>query len=220
MGAGQFCTNPGLVLGMESPGLDRFIQAACAHLAGQPAGIMLNRNIQKAYKHGVSMISSQAGVSIEGFGQSCESMPGCVCRPVLMTVCARDFMTNPKLTEEMFGPASLIVKCKDLSEMEAVIAGLEGQLTGTIQGTAREITDYEELIDLLKVRVGRIIVNGFPTGVGSLPRHGPWRAFSGHKRCALYLGGRCRHPSVFAALSACRIFPDNYFPKPCKTKIR
>ncbi len=165
MGVGQFCTNPGLVLGIEGPGLDRFIKAAGASLSKQMAGIMLNRGIQEAYTEGVSTIASQAGVTVEAQGESPESKPGCCCQPTLMTVSAQDFIANPKLTEEMFGPASLLVKCKDLAELEAAIASLKGQLTGTIQTADGEMAEYAKLIDLMKVRVGRLLVNGFPTGV-------------------------------------------------------
>ena len=165
MGVGQFCTNPGLVLGIEGPGLDRFIKTACEQLGKQMAGIMLNRGIQEAYNEGVETISSQTGVTTEAVGESGEGKPGCACQPTLMTVSAQDFIANPALTEEMFGPASLVVKCKDLGELESAIASLKGQLTGTIQTAEGEMSDYAELIDLMKFRVGRLLINGFPTGV-------------------------------------------------------
>ncbi len=165
MGVGQFCTNPGLVLGIDGPGLDRFIKTASEQLGKQMAGIMLNRGIQEAYNEGVETISSQAGVTTTAVGESGSGKSGCACQPTLMTVFAQDFIANPKLTEEMFGPASLIVKCKDLSELEAAVASLKGQLTGTIQTAEGEMSDYAALIDLMKVRVGRLLINGYPTGV-------------------------------------------------------
>ncbi len=165
MGVGQFCTNPGLVLGIEGPELDRFIETACECLAKQPAGVMLNQGIQEAYNEGVAMISGQPGVTKKGVGESSESKPGCCGQPTLMTVSAGNFIANPKLTEEMFGPAALLVKCQNSAELRDVIRCLNGQLTGTIQSAEGEMTEYIDLIDLLKDRVGRLLVNGYPTGV-------------------------------------------------------
>ena len=165
MGVGQFCTNPGLILGIDSTALDRFVKATSEYLAKQPAGVMLNEGIQEAYTQGVSTISNQPGVTKKAVGESQAGKPGFCCQPILMTVSASDFIANPKLTEEMFGPAALLVKCLDVTELENVIRSLRGQLTGTVQTADGEMGDYEDLIDLLKVRVGRLLVNGFPTGV-------------------------------------------------------
>ncbi len=165
MGVGQFCTNPGLVLGIDSPALDLFVKATSEYLAEQPAGVMLNEGIQEAYNKGVSTISSQPGVTKNAVGESHTGKPGFCCQPTLMTVSASDFIANHNLTEEMFGPAALLIKCQDVSELENVTRSLKGQLTGTIQTAEGEMDDYADLIDLMKVRVGRLLVNGFPTGV-------------------------------------------------------
>ena len=165
MGVGQFCTNPGLVLGIESPALDRFIAATSECMAKQPAGVMLNEGIQQAYNNGVAAISCQRGVVKQAVGESSDGKPGFCGQPTLMTVAAADFIANPELTEEMFGPASLLIKCKDLAELEQAITTLRGQLTGTIHAAPGEMAGYDQLIDLLSQRVGRLLVNGFPTGV-------------------------------------------------------
>jgi len=165
MGVGQFCTNPGLVLAIESPALDRFISSATDSMTKQPAGVMLNEGIQQAYKNGVAAISCQRGVTKQSVGESHEGKPGFCGQPTLMTVSAADFVANPELTEEMFGPASLLIKCKNLEELQNAIASLRGQLTGTIHAAEGELADYDELIDILARRVGRLLINGFPTGV-------------------------------------------------------
>lgn len=165
MGVGQFCTNPGLVMGIDSPALDCFVKAASECLTRQTAGVMLNEGIQEAYNHGVSAISSQPGVTKNAVGESPTGKLGFCGQPTLMTVSATDFIVNPNLTEEMFGPAALLVKCQDVTELENVIRSLKGQLTGTIQAAEGEMADYADLVDLMKVRVGRLLVNGFPTGV-------------------------------------------------------
>jgi NADP-dependent aldehyde dehydrogenase len=165
MGVGQFCTNPGLVLAMESPALERFISTTTATMTKQPAGVMLNEGIQQAYNKGVATISGQPGVVKQAVGEALEGKSGFCGQPTLMTVSAADFIANPELSEEMFGPASLLIKCKNLTELQQAIAALRGQLTGTIHAADGEMADYDELIDLLSQRVGRLLINGFPTGV-------------------------------------------------------
>lgn len=165
MGVGQFCTNPGLVVAIESPALDRFIDTTATCLSQQAAGVMLNEGIQQAYNQGVAHISNQPGVDKKAVGKGQEGKPGFCCQATLLTVSANDFIANSELTEEMFGPASLLVKCKDLAELLAVITTLKGQLTGTVLAAAGEMAKYDELVDALSQRVGRLLVNGFPTGV-------------------------------------------------------
>jgi NADP-dependent aldehyde dehydrogenase len=165
MGVGQFCTNPGLVLGIGSPALDRFIESAARQLAQQPAGVMLNEGIRQAYAHGVASISSQPGVNKMAAGEEPEGKPGFCGQPTLLTVSATDFIANHALAEEMFGPASLLVRCRNLGELLAALKSLGGQLTGTIHAAEGEMAGYDELIDVLSQRVGRLLVNGFPTGV-------------------------------------------------------
>lgn len=165
MGVGQFCTNPGLILAIESAALNTFIERVSQGLTRQPAGVMLNEGIQQAYRHGVAAISRQPGVDKKAVGENPQDKPGFCCQATLLTVTGRDFIANPELTEEMFGPAALLVKCRDLDELSAAVKGLQGQLTATIHTAAGEMADYAELVDLLNQRVGRLLVNGFPTGV-------------------------------------------------------
>ena len=165
MGVGQFCTNPGLVLGIEGPGLNRFIEATSELLVKQSSGVMLNQGIQEAFSEGVATISSQIGVVTTAVGESAETKLGYCGQPTLLTVSGTDFIANHKLTEEMFGPAALLVKCQNKSELEHVVSSLRGQLTGTIHAADGELADYLNLVELLKVRVGRLLINGYPTGV-------------------------------------------------------
>ena len=165
MGVGQFCTNPGLVLAIESEALTVFIDSVTQVLAQQPAGVMLNEGIQKAYMQGVASIAGQPGVDKKAVGENQKGKSGFCCQSTLLTVAAKDFIANPELTEEMFGPAALLVKCRDLEELSAVIKRLQGQLTATIHTAAGEMSGYADLVDLLTQRVGRLLVNGFPTGV-------------------------------------------------------
>ena len=165
MGVGQFCTNPGLVLGIEGAAFERFSVAAAQSLSQQPAGVMLNEGIQQAYTQGVAHISSQPGVVKHAVGEAQDGKPGFWGQPTLLQVSAADFIANADLTEEMFGPASLLVKCRDHAELLAAVKSLKGQLTGTIHTVVGEMAAYAELVDVLSERVGRLLVNGFPTGV-------------------------------------------------------
>ena len=165
MGVGQFCTNPGLVLAIESEELDKFINYAADFLSQQTAGVMLNEGIQQAYTQRVAEVSSQPGVDEKAVGESQEGKRGFCGKPALLTVSAPDFIANPALHEEMFGPASLVVKCRNLDELQAAVKCLQGQLTATIHTTTGEMARYDELIALLTQRAGRLLVNGFPTGV-------------------------------------------------------
>jgi NADP-dependent aldehyde dehydrogenase len=126
---------------------------------------MLNEGISQAYSQGVATISGQPGVNKMAVGEARDGKPGFCGQPTLLSVSAADFIVNHQLTEEMFGPASILVRCRDLDELLAALKSLKGQLTGTIHAAAGEMADYEELIDELSQRVGRLLVNGFPTGV-------------------------------------------------------
>lgn len=165
LGVGQFCTNPGLVLAIESPALERFISAAATCLSKQPAGVMLNEGIEQAYREGVARIGNQPGVQLLASGEPRDGQPGFCAQSTLLTVRAQDFFCNRILTEEMFGPSSLVIQCRDLAELQAVVASLHGQLVGTIHSSTGEMAEHSELTDLLVARVGRLLVNGFPTGV-------------------------------------------------------
>lgn len=165
MGVGQFCTKPGLILAIECEALNDFVKSVAQILMLQPAGVMLNEGIQKAYTQGVVSMTKYSGVDQMVVGENQKSKFGFCCQSTLLTVTARDFIANPAFTEEIFGPAALLVKCQDLDELSVAVKGLRGQLTATIHCSSGEMVGYENLIDLLTQRVGRFLVNGFPTGV-------------------------------------------------------
>jgi alpha-ketoglutaric semialdehyde dehydrogenase len=164
MGAGQFCTNPGLVLGVEGPALDRFLTAAAEALGVAPAQTMLSPGIHKAYESGVARMASSPALSQLAQGNE-PGGPTCG-QAALFTIAAKDFIADPAHhSEEVFGAASLVIRCADIEEMLAVIAHLEGQLTATIQLDAGDHDLARRLVALLERKVGRIIANGWPTGV-------------------------------------------------------
>jgi 2,5-dioxopentanoate dehydrogenase len=164
MGVGQFCTNPGLVLGLAGPDLDAFAAAAAQALKAMPAGTMLTPGIAAAYQRSEAQLGSQAGVQalLRGASQGCQGAPS------LFTTTGANFLANPVLSAEVFGPASLLVACQHVDELVAVLESLEGQLTATLQLHDDDDVDLaiaQRLLPVLERKVGRILVNGFPTGV-------------------------------------------------------
>ncbi len=165
LGTGQFCVNPGLVLGVAGEDLTRFAEAAATALRQVDAGVMLNQNTQQSYKNGVAHLRDQAGVSTLATGKDAVETEGYRCQASLLTVSGQAFLDNPALQEEVFGPVSFLVQCRDEAELLAVVSSLKGQLSGTVQCANGELAHYVDLVQLLRQRVGRIVVNGFPTGV-------------------------------------------------------
>jgi NADP-dependent aldehyde dehydrogenase len=165
LGTGQFCVNPGLVLGIEGPELEAFISATGAALTEQPAGVMLTEGIADSYTQGADTLAKQDGVTNVSAGADRDSNPGYCGQARLYSVSATDFVANPTLQEEVFGPCSLVIKCRNIDELTQVVENLHGQLTGTLHGTDADLSVASELVRLFEQRVGRVVFNGFPTGV-------------------------------------------------------
>lgn len=162
MGAGQFCTNPGLILGVEGPGLDRFVEAAEAALSEVPASTMLTPGIHKAYDSSVEAIAAHPEVTTEARGKSGRGYQG---QAALFSTTAEAFRKHPQLQEEIFGASSLVVRCPDLEAMLGIVEALEGQLTAALHIDEMDYGDARTFLPALERRVGRILANGFGTGV-------------------------------------------------------
>jgi NADP-dependent aldehyde dehydrogenase len=167
LGAGQFCTNPGLLLGIKSPSLDSFINSLGNEIESLEPSCMLHPNIHRGYERGKVELSSQVGVDVVAEYDD-ELAPNYAGQKVV-SVSGSNFLKNPKLHQEVFGPFSLVVRCDDADEIAQVLQHLEGQLTGTVLGNADEIASYGQAINAMQGRVGRIIFNGVPTGVEVCP---------------------------------------------------
>ena len=162
MGAGQFCTNPGLILAIESDGLDGFVAAAGAALGEAGPATMLTPGIHQAYEAGVAALAGHTGVETIARGKS-GSLYQCVAG--LFSTTGEAFLANRGLAEEVFGSSSLIVRCRDEAELARVLDSLEGQLTASLHVTAADHEEAGRLLPVLERKVGRILVNGFGTGV-------------------------------------------------------
>jgi NADP-dependent aldehyde dehydrogenase len=163
MGVGQFCTNPGLVIGLAGEQFDAFCVAAVEALQAKTAGTMLTPGIHKAYVEAVERRSATPGVQL--LAQGGAEGAGCAAQPALYQCDAATFIATPALEEEIFGPASVLIRCRDEAELLAVAAHVEGQLTATVHATTGDRALAGALLPLLERKVGRILFNGFPTGV-------------------------------------------------------
>ncbi|RVU04064.1 aldehyde dehydrogenase (NADP(+)) [Novosphingobium umbonatum] len=162
MGAGQFCTNPGLLLAIEGEGLDAFVEAAKAGVAAAPAQTMLTKGICEAYRKGTALLAEQEGVEVLAAGESGEGSQG---GAVFFQTTAAAFLANPNLGHEVFGASSILVRCADAAELAAVLKGLEGQLTATLHMDDADEALAASVLPILERKVGRILANGWPTGV-------------------------------------------------------
>ncbi|WP_334174913.1 aldehyde dehydrogenase (NADP(+)) [Pseudoxanthobacter sp.] len=162
LGAGQFCTNPGLVLALEGPGLDGFLTAAAGALSACAAQTMLTPGILAAYRAGVAALAENPAVTAVASGLDGGDLSGTA---RLFATAAADFLADHRLQAEVFGAASLVVRCPDEAALHAVIDALEGQLTGAIHLDDGDTAVAARLMPHLERKVGRVLVNGFGTGV-------------------------------------------------------
>ena len=175
LGVGQFCTNPGLVVGIAGDDLDTFTKEVAAQIEKVQPGTMLYEGIRKTFDEETARWQGASYVEVVGSSADTDSQDNAQGAPsYVFTTSARTFLDQPNLHEEVFGPSTLVVKAADRAELLEVARALEGQLTATLHGQANELSDYGDLISTLQDRVGRLIFNGFPTGVevGHAMHHG------------------------------------------------
>jgi NADP-dependent aldehyde dehydrogenase len=163
MGAGQFCTNPGLIFALEGPDLDRFEAAAVAALTVAPPHVMLTPGIFGAYEQGVNQLLDRDGVKLLARGCVGDGVNQAV--GALFSVDAETFQRDEVLSHEVFGSSSLIVRVKDAAQLATVLEGLEGQLTATLQMDPADVEAARPLLPILERKAGRVLANGWPTGV-------------------------------------------------------
>jgi NADP-dependent aldehyde dehydrogenase len=178
LGAGQFCTNPGLILALEGPGLDAFIAGTQKALEKAAASTMLSPGIHKAYCQGVSALEANGSVTALGKGVAGEGYMG---QAAFFSTTVEAFMTDHALRDEVFGASSLLVRCKDVEALIAAIDSLEGQLTAAVHVAEGDKAIAKRLLPRLERKAGRILFNGFGTGVEvchAMVHGGPYPATS------------------------------------------
>jgi NADP-dependent aldehyde dehydrogenase len=178
LGAGQFCTNPGVVFVLDGPETEAFIEKVSALMVAKEPGVLLNAKVQSGLQQAVAatigggLVQTLVGAAVVA------SEAYCYENSVLKTSAA-EFIDHPALQTEHFGPVTLFVVCDSLDDMKAAIDSLDGNLTSTIHAEASEQETARELYAHLQDKAGRLIWNGFPTGVevvASMQHGGPYPA--------------------------------------------
>jgi len=164
MGSGQFCTNPGLLIVKDTPGLDAFISKVVDLITVSQPGTMLTPGIYKAYESGVNSLKNNGNVQLLAQAQSINGPNQCCAH--LFETTAQAFLTDHALRDEVFGSSSLVIRCKTDEEILAITNSLEGQLTATVLVDSSDDKVFiQKLMSILERKVGRILFNGYPTGV-------------------------------------------------------
>ena len=177
MGVGQFCTNPGLVFTENSADADTFKQTTVNSFKDISAESMLNAGIKSAYESGVDRLSKEVGVEVLSSGKTDSS--GYKGTAFLLQSTVANFIVNDHLQEEVFGPSTLMLSANNKKELIASAKKLTGHLTATLHATDEDLKNYADLVEILEQKVGRLIINAFPTGVEvchSMVHGGPFPA--------------------------------------------
>jgi len=163
LGVGQFCTNPGLVFLENSGDSAKFQELVSTTVEASTGGIMLNEGICKSYSAGTKELSKASAVSTLATGEKSDT--GFSAATSIFKTDAKSFIQNESLEEEIFGPTTTIVNADKKEELLQIASKLKGHLTATLFGTEADLEKYKDLIEILQSKVGRLIVNAFPTGV-------------------------------------------------------
>ena len=176
LGVGQFCTCPGIAIGPDGDEWKAFVDKASALTNAVAPGVMLHRGIREKFQGGAERFAKTAGVSVAGKSSAeAKDRAGAM----LFATDAKTFQRQSMLSEEVFGPSTLLVSCGSPQELEQIARGLHGQLTATVHGTEEDLAQHKNLIAILRQKAGRLIFNGFPTGVevcAAMQHGGPYPA--------------------------------------------
>uniref|UniRef100_A4XNT5 2,5-dioxovalerate dehydrogenase n=1 Tax=Ectopseudomonas mendocina (strain ymp) TaxID=399739 RepID=A4XNT5_ECTM1 len=178
LGCGQFCTNPGLVIGIRSTEFSDFVAGLGDAIASQPAQTMLNAGTLRSYASGVSQLKAHAKVThLAGSEQA-----GNQAQPQLFKADVSMLLEGDHLLqEEVFGPTTVVVEVADSAELTRALQSMHGQLTATLIAERDDLSAFRDLLPLLEVKAGRVLLNGYPTGVevcDSMVHGGPYPATS------------------------------------------
>jgi len=177
LGVGQFCTNPGLNFVQKSSETQVFEDALAKAIGKTASGTMLTPGIKTAYSKGLETLGNVSGVGT--LAKGLDTSGDNEARAVVFKTSAEVFAANHILAEENFGPSSVLVEANTKDGILEAARSLEGHLTATVHGTPADLEEYKDLFDILEQKVGRVIVNGYPTGVEvchSMVHGGPYPA--------------------------------------------
>lgn len=213
LGVGQFCTNPGLVIGLASDATKEFVAQTGQFISEITAGTMLTNGIKKAYHNGIKKLNSIENVQVVASGKADNT--AYTSTTFWLESDASTLLTHDELSEEVFGPSSIAITAETKEEMLAVAKGLKGHLTATLQATDEDLEAYADLVDILQEKVGRLIINGFPTGVEvchSMVHGGPFPATTDARTTSVGTGAITR----FARPFCYQAFPQSLLPDELK----
>ena len=169
LGVGQFCTKPGLVFVQRGPEADAFLQALAATVQNAACATMLTPGIRAAFNQSQAKMTGQPGVTMLASASAAPEAKKTQGQPSIAITTAANFLKHPELATETFGPFTLVVTGETAGELTACARALEGQLTATLHGTVDDLAGAAALVALLEQKAGRLLVNGFPTGVEVSP---------------------------------------------------
>ena len=210
---GQFCTNPGLIIGIEGEDLEKFIKILGQEIEQVSPGAMLHEGIAKNYADKRKSALAQQEVDTIAVAAKPATQDQGVA--TLASATGKAFLNNPVLHQEVFGPYSIVIRCRDMEEMIAVAKNLEGQLTATLMATEKDMRDTEALVDAVTNICGRFILNGVPTGVEvclAMQHGGPFPATTDSRFTSVGADGIRR----FARPIAYQNWPDTLLPDELK----
>jgi 2,5-dioxopentanoate dehydrogenase len=178
LGCGQFCTNPGLILGIKSPEFNHFLTQFTAYMAQQPAQTMLNRSTLQSYQRGLEELQSHPKMQhLAGQAQQ-----GNKAHPQLFKADVSLLLEQDELLqEEVFGPTTIVIEVENAQQLSLALAGLRGQLTASLIAETQDLKEFSGLTPLLEEKAGRLLLNGYPTGVevcDAMVHGGPYPATS------------------------------------------
>ena len=179
LGAGQFCTSPGLIITTKTEGFEAFTNEVSKQVRRAAGAKMFSDNVLRNYKLNAQKMLSHSEVMLLEAGE--EELESDKVVPVLGLVKASDFIAKPSLHEEVFGPFSLVVACNSDEQLLQVINALKGQLTTTVHAYGDELENRKEVVAVLLEKCGRLLYNGVPTGVevcAAMQHGGPYPASS------------------------------------------
>ncbi len=209
LGVGQFCTNPGLTILDSTTDIEPFVAKLAELVGGSSGATMLNPGISAAYDSGAGALGGNDAVEAVALGQTGDGQ--CQAGAALFRTSAEAFLSDESLSAELFGPSTLMVTHDGADKMLALAKSLEGQLTATVHGTAADLEANCELLEVLETKVGRVVINAFPTGVEvchAMVHGGPFPATSDGRSTSV--GTRAIHR--FTRLVCYQGFPDALLP--------
>lgn len=215
LGTGQFCTNPGLAITLKSTESDDFEKLSINHFKEAASSTMLTDGIRQAFDNGIEALRGKSKVTLLSSGS--KSGTGVQGIPQLLKVAATDFLSDNSLEQEVFGPSTLLINANNKEEILQLARQLEGHLTATLQATEEDLIEYLELIQILERKVGRLLINGFPTGVEvchSMVHGGPFPATTDARMTSVGTGAITRFARPFCYQS----FPQSILPDELKNE--